>query len=111
MAVMSKIPFSGASASFAPIAVGTSAATIHTGTSTAGYIDDMWLHATNTTAAPIRLTLSYAGVTVYFDVPPAGSLPSRIFDGIPIANSGTLTALAASAGLSLFGWVNRYKAS
>lgn len=111
MPSLGRFPLSAAAATYAPVAVGTSAATVHTAVSTSGYADDMWLHATNTTAAPIRLTLSYAGVAIYVDIPPAGSLPTRIFDGLPLASGGLLTALAASAGLYLSGWVNRYKAS
>lgn len=109
--ILSRVPLSGAAATFAPIAITTSAATVHTATSESGYVDDVWMHAFNTTAATIRLTMTKCGVTFYIDVPPAGAPLTRIFDGVEIAAGGTITALASGTGVIIDGHVNRGKAS
>lgn len=116
-----RIPLSGdATGNFVPVKVtvttnGT-AQTIHTATNTTGEADDIWLQAVNNTAATVRLTLLKGGVTepdqaVIVDIPPAGSLPTRIFDGVPLKGGLILKCYAASANaITLDGWVNRYQA-
>lgn len=118
----SRIPLSGDTTSnFVPIKIvpttnGT-AQTIHTATNTVGDADDIWLQAVNSSASTVRLTLLKGGTTepdqaIYVDIPPAGSLPTRILDGILLKGGLSLKAYAATANvISLDGWVNRYQAA
>ena len=45
------------------VATATAGTVIHTGSTTATTIDEVWLYATNTDAADVKLTLEWGGVS------------------------------------------------
>jgi hypothetical protein len=123
---MQRIPLSGdASGKYTPIKLGATAVEatplmLHTATAVAGEVDDMWLDLVNTSDETVRVTLLKGGSTVpdnivvAVDISPAGSLPTRVFDGKPITGGATLSAFVDAGDVNkvvVDGWVNRYKAA
>jgi hypothetical protein len=65
MATFSKIPLSGSTdgAGVLVAATATSGTTIHTGSSTASVIDEVWLYAVNTDTTARKLTIEWTTTT------------------------------------------------
>ena len=65
MATFSKVKLSGSTdgRGILVAATATAGTLIHTGSSTATTLDEVWLYAMNTSAADVKLTLEWGGVT------------------------------------------------
>ena len=65
MATFTKSPLSGSTDGrpVKVVATATAGTVIHTGSTTATTIDEVWLYATNTSAADVKLTLEWGGVS------------------------------------------------
>lgn len=65
MATFSKVKLSGSTDGRGVLVAATATAgtLIHTGSSTATTLDEVWLYAMNTSAADVKLTLEWGGVT------------------------------------------------
>lgn len=99
-------------------ATATAGTTIHTGSSTATTLDEIWLYAVNTSAATVKLTVEWGGVTapndhIEFTVPAENGL-YLITAGLIIKGNATpliVRAFAPTAGvLVIHGYVNRITA-
>jgi hypothetical protein len=96
--------------------------TIHATDTNATTIDEVWLYATNTSLAPVTLTLFYGGgptvgdknAPSYISIPPQSGLtlitPGLILTGVA-GSPGTATTIYASASvgsaINISGYVNR----
>ncbi len=96
-------------------ATATAGTAIHTASSTATTIDELWLYAYNNHSADILLTVEYGGVTapkdvIKFTVKTQGGL-FLVVPGLLIQGHATpkvVRAFAATASqISIFGYVNR----
>ena len=94
------------------------AATIHTGSSTATTYDEVWLYAMNSHSADLKLTIEWGGVTVPNDlieqtVTTEGGL-TLVAPGLLIKGNSTaliVRAFAATADLiTIHGYVNQITA-
>jgi hypothetical protein len=100
------------------VATATAGTAIHTASSTATTIDELWLYAYNNHSADILLTIEVGGVTAPKDVikytvtKQAGLylvVPGLVIQGN--ATAKVVRAFAATASqISIFGYVNRITA-
>ncbi len=100
------------------VATATAGTAIHTASSTATTIDELWLYAYNDHSASVNLTIEFGGVTSPKDVIKS-ALASQaglvlICAGLVIQGNATAKVVRAFAGtaskVSLFGYVNRITA-
>ena len=96
-------------------ATATAGTTVHTGSSTATTLDEIWLYAVNTSAATVKLTVEWGGVTapndlIEFTVPAENGL-YLITAGLIIKGNAApliVRAFAATANvIVVHGYVNR----
>ena len=92
-----------------------SAVTVHTATSGTSNLDEIWLYATNTSAAAVVLTVEFGGTTNQDDYIElelaADSGMTLIIPGLLLQNSLLVKAWAASADvININGYVNRITA-
>lgn len=93
-------------------ATATAGTLIHTATSSAGQFDEIWLWAVNSSAAAVKLTIEWGGVsspddTIELTVPAEGGL-MLVVPGIPLDGGVVVRAFAAAANVVLLsGFVNR----
>jgi acyl-coenzyme A thioesterase PaaI-like protein len=96
-------------------ATATAGTTIHTGSSTATVIDEVWLYAVNTSASNVKLTIEYGGTTspndlIEFTVPAEAGL-YLIVPALLIKGNATLLVVRAFAAttnvIAIHGYVNR----
>lgn len=106
MAFATPQTFLSASATGAPIALGTGTTAIHTVPTTGVAKDEFWLYASNTTAGDIIITLTIDGVEIDATVPANNQV--LVVQGHPLAAGVVVTGLGASAGVNAYGYVNRY---
>ena len=98
------------------VATATLGTTIHTAVAGAADFDRVWLSVRNSSAAVVRLTIEWGGVTspddlTYYDVPAAGEGSRLIEDGRMLNGTRVITAFAATANvLMISGRVTRYTA-
>lgn len=121
MATYSKIILSGSTDGRAikVAATSTPGTTIHTGSSTATTLDEIWLYATNTDTTDRKLTIEWGGTTspddlIEFTVPAENGL-YLVVPGLLIKGNSSaalvVRAFAASANLvTISGYVNRISA-
>ena len=97
-------------------ATGTPGTTIHTGSSTATVIDEIWLYAQNTDTTARKLTIEWGGTTSPDDLIeitiPAESGLTLVAPGLLIKGNATaalvVRAFAATANVvTIHGYVNR----
>tara|TARA_R100001079_G_C4373765_1_gene120162 strand:- start:101 stop:457 length:357 start_codon:yes stop_codon:yes gene_type:complete len=115
MATFTKAHISGAADGLAVKVAATSSTgtTIHTAVAgtTAGTFNEIWLWATNTSAAAVQLTIEWGTTTaadgnIIVTVPPKEGL-MQVIPGLILHNSKVVTAFAASANvICLHGFVN-----
>jgi hypothetical protein len=99
-------------------ATATAGTAIHTASSTATTVDEVWLYAYNNDSASILLTIEYGGVTAPKDVIKQTSTAQSglvlVVAGLLIQGNATpkvIRAFAATASqISIFGYVNRITA-
>lgn len=100
-------------------ATGTPGTTIHTGSSTATTLDEIWLYAMNTDTAARKLTVEWGGTSSPDDLIeltiPAESGLVLVAPGLLIKGNSTsalvVRAFAASANvITIHGYVNRITA-
>lgn len=121
MATFSKITLSGSTdgrgIAVDQTAIGTGT-TIHTASSTATTYDEVWLYASNTHTAAIKLTVGFGGTTdpndlIEVTVQPEAGLVC-VAAGLVLKGNATPLVVKAAAGtaneISLFGFVNRITA-
>jgi len=92
-----------------------SAVTVHTATSGTSNLDEIWLYATNTSAAAVVLTIEMGGTTDQDDLIEvsiaADSGMTLIIPGLLLQNSLVVKAFAASTDvININGYVNRITA-
>ena len=92
-----------------------SAVTVHTATSGTSNLDEIWLYATNTSAAAVVLTVEFGGTTNQDDYIElelaADSGMTLIIPGLLLQNSLVVKAWAATADvININGYVNRITA-
>ena len=92
-----------------------SAVTVHTAISGTSNLDEIWLYATNTSAAAVVLTVEFGGTTDQDDYIElelaADSGMTLIIPGLLLQNSLLVKAWAASADvININGYVNRITA-
>lgn len=96
-------------------ATATPGTTIHTGSSSASVIDEIWLYAQNTDTTARKLTIEWGGTSAPDDLieltVPAESGLTLVAPGLLIKGTGTalvVRAFAASANVvTIHGYVNR----
>lgn len=98
------------------VATATPGTAIHTASSTASTIDEIWLYAVNTHTSAVTLTVEFGGVSVTKDIiqQSIGVSPSGLVlvcAGLIIQGNATPKVVRAFAGtaskIELFGFVNR----
>lgn len=94
-------------------ATATPGTTLHTATSTAGELDEVWLWAVNSDTVSRKLTIEWGGTTSPDDTKeitiPAESGDFLVIPGLPVTGSVVVRAFAAAANVVLCsGYVNRY---
>lgn len=96
-------------------ATGTPGTTIHTGSSTAAHIDEVWLYAMNTDTTARKLSVEWGGTSspddlIEVTIPAEGGLV-LVAPGLLIKGNATplvVQAFAASANVvTIHGYVNR----
>ena len=99
-------------------ATATAGTTIHTGSSTATTLDEVWVYAVNTSASDVKLTIEWGGTTspddlIEFTVKAENGL-YLIIPGLILKGNATplvVRAFAATANvITLSGYVNRITA-
>ena len=116
MAVYSKSTLSGSTDGKAVLAVATATpgTLVHTGSTTAATLHEIWLYAVNTSASAVKLTVEWGGVAapndhIEFTVPAESGL-YLIVPGLLIKGNATallVRAFAATASvISIHGYVN-----
>lgn len=96
-------------------ATATAGTAIHTASSTATTIDELWLYAYNNHSSDILLTIEYGGVTAPKDVIKQTIITQAglvlVVPGLVVQGNATpkvVRAFAATASqISIFGYVNR----
>ena len=98
------------------VATATTGTTIHATGTSASVIDEVWLYATNTSAASVNLTIEFGSTTapdqnIILAIPSKSGL-SICVAGLTLAGTGaaarTITAFAAVANvINIVGYVNR----
>lgn len=96
-------------------ATATPGTSIHTGSTTATTIDEVWLYAYNNHSSNVILTVEYGGVTTPKDIikltltPQAGLV--LVVSGLVLQGNASAKVIRAYAGtasqVSIFGFVNR----
>ena len=98
------------------VATATAGTAIHTASSTAATIDELWLYANNTHSSAVVLTIEFGGVSVTKDIiqTSIAATPSGLIlvcAGLIIQGNATAKVVRAFAGtaskIELFGFVNR----
>ena len=96
------------------VATATAGTVIHTGSTTATTIDEVWLYATNTSAADVKLTLEWGGVTSPDDLIEQTITTEAGLVLIAPKGNGTaliVRAFAASANvITISGYINQITA-
>lgn len=93
-------------------AMATAGTLIHTATSTAAELDEIWLWAVNSSASDVKLTIEFGGVTapndhVEYTVPAEDGL-YLIIPGLVLDGGVVMRAFAGSANVvTVNGYVNR----
>ena len=117
MATFSKVLHSGSTGGrpIKVVATATAGTTIHSTGTSATIIDEVWIYATNTSAAAVLLTLEWGGVTnpddrIVASIPPQSTVV--VVPGQPLVGTGSAArTVAAFAGttavINIFGYVNR----
>lgn len=118
MATFTKILLSGSTGG-RPIKVaasGTPGTTIHTTQASSGVIDEVWLYATNTSAALVELTIEFGSTSspddlIVVGIPTKSGL-SLVIPGLVLTGDGaaarTIRAFAGSSNVvNIVGFVNR----
>jgi len=99
-------------------ATATAGTTIHTGSSTATTLDEVWIYAVNTSASDVKLTIEWGGTTspddlIEFTVKAENGL-YLIIPGLVLKGNATPLVVRAFAGtanvITLSGYVNRITA-
>jgi hypothetical protein len=99
-------------------ATATAGTTIHTGSSTATTLDEVWIYAVNTSASDVKLTIEWGGVAspddhIEYTVKAENGL-YLIVPGLILKGNATplvVRAFAATANvITLSGYVNRITA-
>lgn len=99
-------------------ATATAGTTIHTGSSTATTLDEVWIYAVNTSASDVKLTIEWGGTTspddhIEYTVKAENGL-YLIIPGLILKGNATplvVRAFAATANvITLSGYVNRITA-
>lgn len=99
-------------------ATATAGTTIHTGSSTATTLDEVWIYAVNTSASNVKLTVEWGGVAspddhIEYTVPAENGL-YLVIPGLILKGNATplvVRAFAATANvITLTGYVNRITA-
>lgn len=99
-------------------ATATAGTTIHTGSSTATTLDEVWVYAVNTSASDVKLTIEWGGTTspddhIEYTVKAENGL-YLIIPGLILKGNATplvVRAFAATANvITLSGYVNRITA-
>ena len=99
-------------------ATATAGTTIHTGSSTATTLDEVWVYAVNTSASDVKLTIEWGGTTspddhIEYTVKAENGL-YLIVPGLILKGNATplvVRAFAATANvITLSGYVNRITA-
>lgn len=123
MATYSKLCFqpagtTGTGVGIKVAATASSGTAIHTASSTATTIDEVWLYAVNTSASSVKLTIEYGTTTapdgnIELTVLPEAGLVT-VIPGLVLQGNATplvVRAFAATADvLVLYGFVNRIEA-
>ena len=122
MATFSKIKFSestdGRPIKVVATAIATSPTLIHTGSTTATTLDEIWLYAQNNHTSDVALRIGFGGVSdpddiVEFTVKTKAGL-YLIIPGLVLKGNATALTVKAAAGttnvISLSGYVNRITA-
>lgn len=99
-------------------ATATAGTAIHTASSTATTIDELWLYANNTHSSAVTLTIEFGGVAAKDQIRTSLALsPSGLVlvcAGLIIQGNATAKVVRAFAGtanvIGLFGYVNRITA-
>ena len=97
------------------VATATAGTAIHTASSTATTIDELWLYAYNHDTSSVALTVEFGGVTSPKDVIKAAIAAQSglvlVCAGLVIQGNATAKVVRAFAGtaskISIFGYVNR----
>lgn len=117
MATFSKTILSGSTDGRAIKVAATSSAgtTIHTGSTTAATIDEIWLYAYNSSASAVVLTIQWGGTTsvdddIKLSIPATSGL-TLVVPGLLIKGNATPLVVRAYAGttnvVTVSGYVNR----
>lgn len=98
------------------VATATTGTTIHATGTSASVIDEVWLYATNTSAATVALTIEFGSTTapdqnIIVGIPSKSGL-SICVAGLTLVGTGsaarTITAFASSANvINIVGYINR----
>lgn len=99
-------------------ATATAGTLIHTGSSTATTLDEIWLYAVNTSATAVKLTIEWGGVTapndhIEYTVPAENGLYLVVAGNLIKGNSTPLVVRAFAATtnvIAIHGYVNRITA-
>ena len=100
-------------------AISTAGTAIHTASSTATTIDELWLYAANIHSSAVTLTIEFGGVSVTKDIiqqsiPATPSGLVLVCAGLVIQGNATAKVVRAFAGtaskIEIFGFVNRITA-
>jgi hypothetical protein len=98
------------------VATATAGTAIHTASSTAATIDELWLYANNIHSSAVVLTIEFGGVSVTKDIiqTSIAATPSGLVlvcAGLIVQGNATAKVVRAFAGtaskIELFGYVNR----
>jgi hypothetical protein len=95
------------------VATATAGTLIHTAVAGTSSEDEIWLYAHNTSAAAVKLTLEWGGVTAPDDlievtIPVDGTGLVLVAPGLLLQNGLVVRAFAGTANvLNIFGYVNR----
>jgi hypothetical protein len=101
------------------VATATAGTAIHTASSTATTIDELWLYAANIHTSAVTLTIEFGGVSTTKDIiqQSIGVSPSGLVlvcAGLIIQGNATAKVVRAFAGtaskIEIFGFVNRISA-
>ena len=114
MATYSKIPLSGSTHGrmIAVAATATAGTLIHTATSSATNIDEVWIYAVNSSTSAVKLTLEWGGTTAntdHIEITISGeSGLVLISPGLILRNSLVVRAFAGTTNvINISGYVNR----
>lgn len=95
---------------------GTPGTTVHTAVSGTTDVDEIWIWATNSSGAPVLLTLEWGGTTdpddlIEVSIPATDGL-TLVAPGLPLQNGLAVAAFASVEDVvTLHGFVNRIEAA